>query len=118
GARFEIPGEPEPLITARRRGERLEWIGSEQWAAMKESDRWDIHHSAPATFALALALRGWPLIRSGEHWAKRPGWSDMGEPEGLAYKIEIFEAIDRREGFQVRCPVIPGLGYREYDDID
>jgi hypothetical protein len=42
----------------------------------------------------------------------------MGEPEGLAYKIEIFEAIDRRHGFIVRTPRIPGLRYRDLDAID
>jgi hypothetical protein len=33
-------------------------------------------------------------------------------------KIEIFEAIDRRHGFEVRTPRLPGLTYRDFDDID
>jgi hypothetical protein len=65
-----------------------------------------------------LAVRGWPLIRSEEAWAQRHNWSDSGEPEGLAYKIEIFEAIDRRHGFTVRTPRIPGSRYRDLDAID
>ena len=73
---------------------------------------------APGTLATALAVRGWPLIRSEEAWARRHNWSDSGEPEGLAYKIEIFEAIDRRHGFTVRTPRIPGLRYRDLDAID
>ena len=51
-------------------------------------------------------------------WARRHRWSDTGEPEGLAYKIEIFEALDRRHGFTVRAPRIPGLRYRDLDEID
>ena len=58
-----------------------------------------------------LALAGWPLIRSAETWEQRHNWSDAGQPEGLAYKIEIFEAVDRRRGFDVRTPRIPGLLY-------
>jgi len=42
----------------------------------------------------------------------------MGQPEGLAYKIEIFEAIDHRHGFTVRTPRIRGLRYRDLDEID
>lgn len=68
--------------------------------------------------ALHLALAGWPLIRSEETWEHRHDWSDAGEPEGLAYKIEIFEAMDRQRGFEVRTPRIPALRYRELDDID
>jgi hypothetical protein len=29
----------------------------------------------------------------------------------LAYKIGVFEALDRRNGFDVRTPRIPGLPY-------
>ena len=35
----------------------------------------------------------------------------MGMPEGLAYKIAVFEAIDRERRFDVRAPRIPGLDY-------
>jgi hypothetical protein len=35
----------------------------------------------------------------------------MGMPEGLAYKIAVFEAVDRERGYDVRCPRIPGLDY-------
>jgi hypothetical protein len=30
----------------------------------------------------------------------------------LAYKIELFEAEDRKSGYDVRTPRIPGLAYR------
>jgi len=35
----------------------------------------------------------------------------MGMPEGLAYKIAVFEAVDREHGYDVRTPRIPGLDY-------
>jgi hypothetical protein len=70
------------------------------------------------TFALHLALAGWPLVRSEEAWERRHSWSDSGEPEGLAYKIEIFEAIFRERGFEIRTPRLPGLKYRDLDGIE
>jgi hypothetical protein len=87
------------------------WTELPTYAAMRESSWWVYHH-APATFALNLALAGWPLIRSEELWERRLDWSDMGQPEGLALKIAIFEAIDRAEHYDVRTPRIPGLDYR------
>ena len=55
-------------------------------------------------------MAGWPLIRSDETWECRHHWSDAGaSPEGLAYKIEIFEAVDRQRGFEVRAPRIPAV---------
>lgn len=40
------------------------------------------------------------------------GW-DLGGPEVLAHKIGVFECLDRRYGFDVRTPAIPGLPYEE-----
>jgi hypothetical protein len=53
------------------------------------------------------------LVRSEENWERRWHWSDSGEPEGLAYKIAIFEAVCRERGFDVRTPRIPGIPYRD-----
>lgn len=75
-------------------------------------------HLSTGTIALALAVRGWPLIRSDELWAKRWNWSDCGQPEGLAAKIEVFEAVDRRDGFEVRTPRIARIPYRALDEIE
>ena len=55
---------------------------------------------------------------SRETWEHRHYWSDSGEPEGLAYKIEIFEAIFRERGFEIRTPRLPGLKYRDLDEIE
>jgi hypothetical protein len=65
-----------------------------------------------------VSLAGWPLIRSEEAWERRWHWSGAGEPEGLAYKIEIFEAVYRERGFDVRTPRIPGIQYRSLEEID
>ena len=102
------------MVTARNLGNRLGW---EEHGDLKDLPG-EASHCAPGTFALHLALAGWPLIRSEENWEHRHYWSDAGQPEGLAYKIEIFEAVDRQRGFDVRTPRIPGLQYRELDDID
>lgn len=113
-ARFLIQQEDQwrAVVTARNFGDRLGWEPA-------DLEGLPIHtsHSIPGTFALHLALAGWPLIRSEETWEGRHHWSDAGQPEGLAYKIEIFEAVDRRHGFDVRTPRIPGIQYRELDEI-
>jgi ribosomal protein S18 acetylase RimI-like enzyme len=100
------------VVTARNLGDRLGWETHDL-----EREPLELSHCIPGTFALHLALAGWPLIRSEEAWERRYHWSDAGEPEGLAYKIEIFEAVSRRRGFEVRTPRIPGLKYRDYDDL-
>jgi GNAT superfamily N-acetyltransferase len=102
-----------PMIVARRLGERLGWEAEDL-----EGQPLAASHCFPGTFALHLALAGWPLVRSDETWARRWHWSDGGQPEGLAYKIEIFEAVDRQRGFDVRTPRIPGIRYRDLEEID
>ncbi len=118
-ARFGIAGDDsgQPLIVAARDGDRLGWRELAGMGALR-AVRSEVAHEAPGTFALALAVEGWPLVRSDEHWARRRNHSDGGEPEGLAYKIEIFEAVERRYGFAIRTPRIPGLAYRDLDAID
>jgi GNAT superfamily N-acetyltransferase len=71
---------------------------------------------ATSTFALALALRGWPLVRSPEDW-ERHHYSDGGAPEGLAYKIAVWEAWDQNHGWIVETPRIPGLEYPTWDEL-
>jgi ribosomal protein S18 acetylase RimI-like enzyme len=100
------------MATARHLGDRLGWEPEDF-----EDQPLAMSHSIPGTFALHLALAGWPLIRSEEAWEQRYRWSDAGEPEGLAYKIEVFEAVDRDRGFDVRTPRIPGLQYRGLNEI-
>jgi hypothetical protein len=35
----------------------------------------------------------------------------MGMPEGLAYKIAVFEGVARQNGYDVKTPRISGLDY-------
>jgi hypothetical protein len=65
---------------------------------------------ARSTFAVALAVHGWPLLRAGEDIHEAAVY-DAGGPNVLAYKIGLFEAVDRANGFDVRTPRIPGLPY-------
>lgn len=114
-ARFLIHQEDRwrAVVTARNLGERLGWETGDLGSLPRE-----MSHCIPGTFALHLALAGWPLVRSEEAWEHRHYWSDSGEPEGLAYKIEIFEAVFRERGFEIRTPRIPGLKYRDLDEIE
>ncbi len=108
----------EPWLEAEPHGERLGWRELPAYRALAESkDRPEAWYDAVGTFALHLALAGWPLIRSDELWQERR-YADFGPPEALAYKIEVFEAIARGDGFVVKTPRIPGVAYRDLDDID
>ncbi len=110
-------GGVERLITAARDGDRLVW--TELPALTEHGDgKRELTFMATQTFAVALATRGYPLIRSAEKWSSRRDWSDCGEPEGLAGKIEVFEAVDRESGYEIRTPRIPGVPYRALDAID
>jgi GNAT superfamily N-acetyltransferase len=110
--RWEVPWRAE------RDGQRLvlheESLGAALWA----SGEHDLAIYGLATFALALAMAGWPLVRSPEAWAERYRSSDVGQPEGLAHKIEVFEAIARQDGWVIRTPRIPGLAYRDLDRVE
>jgi hypothetical protein len=111
-ARFSVflDGIWQTYIEAEDCGDRLGWREFSAYTAQSETFD-DTHFLAPGTMALFLALEGWPLVRSEECWAKRYRWSDMGMPEGLAYKIAAFEAADREQGFNVETPRIRGLDY-------
>lgn len=115
-ARFLVDGGGTDvgLIEATRQGDRLGWRELD----CPDSLDPEVLRLAPGTLALSLALAGWPLLREDKSWAKRHESSDFGSPEGLARKIEIFEAVERGEGFEVRTPRIPGLRYRDLDQID
>jgi hypothetical protein len=77
----------------------------------------DTEHDARSTFAVVLAMHGWPLVRSADHW-EAARWSDLGQPEALAYKISIWEAGDRAHGWVVDTPRIPGLEYPSWAQLE
>ncbi len=119
-ARFLVETEDgfEHWLEAEAQVERLGWRELPAYRALAETkDRPEAWFDAAGTFALHLALAGWPLVRSEELWRKGR-YADFGPPESLAYKIEIFEAVARRDGFVVPTPRIPGIRYRDLDDID
>jgi GNAT superfamily N-acetyltransferase len=107
----------EPVLEASREGDRLVWTELPALAALSHA-RAELRHRAIATFALALAVRGFPLIRSPAQWAERHRSADGGEPEGLAHKIETFEAWEHECGHDVRTPRIPGLAYHAWNEGD
>jgi GNAT superfamily N-acetyltransferase len=109
-------GAVEPLLVATRDGYRLGWTELPRLGELRAEGSF-LPDRAVETFVVALATRGFPLIRSAEAWRARraPGG---GQPEGLALKIELFEAADRQSGYEIRAPRIPGLAYRDWDDID
>ncbi|MFI2433846.1 GNAT family N-acetyltransferase [Streptomyces sp. NPDC018693] len=104
----ESPGRPAvPLLVAGREG---------RWLRLRETDGYHripdpydaVRLYARSTLALHLAVRGHPLVRGEEEWA-RASWScDIGEPEGLARKIEIFEQVAREDGWRVEAPSARG----------
>jgi GNAT superfamily N-acetyltransferase len=100
-------GQRSVLATAQRKGNTLV-LNEDDDASAALSER--VRFEATGTFALLLALEGWPLIRSDEEW-QRGRYSDAGPPEALAHRIAIWEAYDKDHGFTVKTPVIPGLSY-------
>jgi len=103
------------LITAERCGDRLGWREHPRPPELC-GDAEPRLRAAP-TLALWLAMSGWPLIRSAETWGHRCRWSGGGMPEGLAYRITLFEAYTRHQGFLVRTPRIPGLAYQDWEAL-
>jgi GNAT superfamily N-acetyltransferase len=91
------------LYRARKHGADDRWLKWQETedALQRVNDprRFFEWHYGRCTFAVELALRGWPLVRDERAWAERLRWSDAGMPEGLADKIRIFEHLERDKGF-------------------
>ena len=97
------------LLRARRHGGGLALLGDEDL-------RQELVLRAASTLSLHLALAGWPLVRSPQHWNERR-WADAGAPEALANRIAIWEAWERVHTFRVETPRIPGLAYPSWDEF-
>lgn len=104
------------LARARRHGDVLAL--EEPPPELAKDDRiGDAYWHSRSTLALALALHGWPLIRSQEDW-KRSYFADAGAPESLAYKITLWEAWAAKHGWLVQTPRIPGVQYPTWDELE
>lgn len=103
GARdSRTPGAMVPLLVADAVDGRLRLRETEQYARMRE-ELDSVRYYARSTLALHLAVRGLPLVRGEEEWAEALAgrWCDIGDPEGLARKIEIFEGVARDDGWRL-----------------
>lgn len=109
----QIGGRWERLYGARRAGE---WLVLEETELAADRKNVILALHGLSTLSLGLALAGWPLIRSEEAWQKHCH-NDFGPPESLAYKIEWWEAIARKDGWVVDTPRIPGIRYRDYQAL-
>lgn len=104
------------LARARRQGDVLEFEEPKSTFEQEEGIE-DAYWHATSTLSLSLAIRGWPLIRSREEW-ERSYYADGGPPEALAYKISIWEAWAKKQGWVVLTPRIPGLVYPTWGEFE
>lgn len=121
-------GEREATLAVMRGGERVELA-----RATYEGDRLTLHEApreladdrslgeaywlATSTLALALAMEGKALVRSPEQW-EGSSHAHGGAPEALAYKITLWEAFDRAQGWRVEQARIPGLVYPTWAEFE
>ncbi|GKQ38180.1 hypothetical protein ALMP_47140 [Streptomyces sp. A012304] len=96
-------GDMVPLLVAGSDGGRLRLRETPQYRRAGD-DRDAVRVYALSTLALHLAVRGRPLVRGEEEWARAHRWCDIGEPEGLAYRIGVFERVARDGGWRVESP--------------
>jgi GNAT superfamily N-acetyltransferase len=96
-------GEAVPLLVADSADGRLRLRETEQYRSLPD-EHGAVRLYARSTLALHLALRGRPLVRGEAEWADARRWCDIGEPEGLAYKIGLFEWEAQEDGWRVESP--------------
>ncbi|MDW4907929.1 GNAT family N-acetyltransferase [Streptomyces sp. ADMS] len=96
------PGVMVPLLVADAVDGRLRLRETEQYARVRDELN-AVRYYARSTLALHLAVRGLPLVRGKEQWAEAVAgrWCDIGDPEGLARKIEVFEGAAREKGWRL-----------------
>ncbi len=108
-----IDGESVGLAAAERHGNAL--ITFERCAEDPRVDT--IYWLADSTLSLAMALRGWPLVRTTANWDGR--WcGDSGPPEALAHRIIVWEAWHHKHGWRVETPLIPDLQYPTWAELE
>jgi GNAT superfamily N-acetyltransferase len=99
---LRAPGAMVPLLVADAVDGRLRLRETEQYARTRDELN-AVRYYARSTLALHLAVRGLPLVRGEEEWAEAVSgrWCDIGDPEGLARKIEVFERVARDDGWRL-----------------
>ena len=106
------------LARAHRRGDALEMDDrGERFEERSKDHRLGLAPwLACSTLCVAIAREGWPLVRSQADY-ERSYHMDGSAPEALAYKIQAWEAWDRKAGFDALTPRIPGLSYPTWDEL-
>jgi hypothetical protein len=110
--------EPTALLSAGVDGSWLRLRETEAYRRLSER-RDAMRLYALSTLALHLAVRGRPLVRGEKEWARAERSCDIGQPEGLAYKIGVFERVAREDGWLVESPYGDGgrvAGHDGYSD--
>jgi GNAT superfamily N-acetyltransferase len=101
-------GRSIELMRAWQRLGRLSWRVVTPLDALRPEDPLRaVAHEVSSTFAVHLAVAGWPLVRSAAK-ADRLGHADAGAPEGLARAIALNEAEDRAGGWRIFSARPPG----------
>ncbi len=95
-----------PILAAGCEGGRLRL---DETADYRGTGGW-VHEFARSTLAVHLALAGRPLVRGPQWWAEAWRWADGGEPEGLAYRIEQLEQLEREALTRSRGPQLADSG--------
>ncbi|MBI5549226.1 MAG: GNAT family N-acetyltransferase [Deltaproteobacteria bacterium] len=111
-----VSGPPIVLASAEHDGHALTFRSRES-ELEDDPDLGEAAWHSSSTLALALALNGWPLVRSQEHW-DRERFSDASAPESLARKIQVWEAWAAKHGWRVETPRIAGLEYPTWDELE
>lgn len=109
-----VAGRTTVLARARQDGRRLLYHDEEP--DLPDTFR-ELSYDARTTLSLAIALAGWPLIRSEHHW-ECSQTSDLLHPEALAARIQVWEAWAGRHGWLVPTPRIPGLDYPSWAQLE
>ena len=109
---------PQPLHERLRgrKSDLLVLVPAERGLVAQAKTEYGLLGAAEGTFALALALAGWPLYQKEESKAKY--WlGDGGNAEGLAPRIRWYEALARHRGWVVETPRVPGIDYQSYEAL-
>lgn len=109
-----VDGCPAVMARARRDGRGLLEHGGEPELP---ADLRYLAHDARTTLAIAIALEGWPLIRSKDE-SERCRTSDLVHPEALATRIQYWEAWAARHGWRIHTPRISGLDYPNWAELE